>query len=374
MMGVSTNKLLRRLKYDIWPSRSIEYIGCPAPNLGDQAVFLAVSRTFRDVTVAYPKHPGGRVGRALRQWENQQKRLGTMLGGGTMIGAAAWSVGFAKSYEESLELSGLGFAFGTGVAENHFPADNEFLVSDPSNYYRWANLLKQSRYVGVRGPRSQASLAELGVTSEVLGDTACALVAPDGFWQPQSGRLGLNVGHGGGSMWGERARFNAAMGRFVAIATKQGWKIDFFALMDDDIDIIKEVARMGGIANPRIFCEYSDPDRYMARVRKMRAFIGMKLHSVILAMCAHVPSIMLEYRPKGLDFMASVGLEQFNVRTSDVEPRALFDMLFQLVDHGTQFSEIIRTRLTEYKQLQESRARELIAMAEQITSRRATAS
>jgi polysaccharide pyruvyl transferase WcaK-like protein len=106
----------------------------------------------------------------------------------------------------------------------------------------------------------------------------------------------------------------------------------------------------------------------------MSAFIGMKLHSVILAMCAHVPSIMLEYRPKALDFMASVGLEQFNVRTSDVEPRALFGMLFELVDEWPHLSEIICQRLTKYKQLQESRARELIAAASQVTFRRATAS
>jgi hypothetical protein len=212
------------------------------------------------------------------------------------------------------------------------------------------------------------------VKSEVLGDSACALVAPPGFWQPKPGHLGLNVGHGGGSMWGQRGQFNATMGRFVAIATKQGWKISFFALMDDDIDIIKEVARIGGITNPRIFREYRGHDRYMARVRTMSAFIGMKLHSVILAMCAHVPSIMLEYRPKGLDFMASVDLERFNVRTSEVEPRALFDMLFELVDQGPQYSEAIRTRLSAYKQLQETRAREMIALAENESSRTANAS
>ena len=77
-----------------------------------------------------------------------------MLGGGTMIGAASWSVGYANSYEESLNRTGLGFAFGSGVAENQFPPDNEFFVADPSTYRRWAGLLKRSRYVGVRGPRS----------------------------------------------------------------------------------------------------------------------------------------------------------------------------------------------------------------------------
>jgi polysaccharide pyruvyl transferase WcaK-like protein len=122
--------------------------------------------------------------------------------------------------------------------------------------------------------------------------------------------------------------------------------------------------RNAGIADPVIHYEYVDPNRFMARVSKMEAFVGLKLHSVILAMCAHVPSIMLEYRPKGLDFMASLGLEQFNVRTSDVEPSALFELLSELVGRGTHWSEMIRQRLDAYKRLQETRAQELIGLAE----------
>jgi hypothetical protein len=357
------NKLLRRLRYNIRPSRSIEYTGCNAINLGDQAVFSAIDRTFPNVTVAYPKHPNGQFGRFLLRWECRQKRLASMLGGGTMIGAPPWSTGYADRFEASLRRTGRGFAFGTGVAELTFPPDQEAFVEDPSTYLGWARLLKECEYVGVRGPRSQAALAKLGVASEIIGDPACAFVRPKGFWQPTLGYLGLNIGHGGGSMWGERSRFNTAMGRFVASATRQGWNIEFFALMDDDVHIIKEVARLGQIAAPRIHCEFVDVYRYLAHVAKMQAFIGMKLHSVILAMCANVPSIMLEYRPKGIDFMASVGLEQFNIRTSDVEPSALLDLLSKLVNRGTHWSEMIRQRMSDYKILQETRARELIGFA-----------
>src|SRR6516165_9905981 len=49
---VLMNKLLRRLRYNIRPSRSIEYTGGNAINLGDQAIFYAVNQTFPGVTVA----------------------------------------------------------------------------------------------------------------------------------------------------------------------------------------------------------------------------------------------------------------------------------------------------------------------------------
>jgi hypothetical protein len=365
-----TRKLVQRLRYNIRPAKSMEYTGCNAFNLGDQAVFKAIVRLFSGITVAYPKNPGGVLGRAVSRWETRQRRLASILGGGTQIGASWWSVPLVTAYEQSLNRTGLGFAFGTGVAENDFPADHEFYVADKSTYEKWGDLLRRSHYVGVRGPRSRAALEELGVTSEVIGDPACAYVKAEGFWRPQPRRLGLNVGHGGGSMWGDRGEFNAKMGRFVAEATSQGWKIDFFALMDDDVDIIKDVARMGGITNPRIFCEYFDPDRYLARVGMMQAFIGMKLHSVILSTCAHVPSIMLEYRPKGIDFMESIGMEEFNVRTSDVEPEALLDSLSRLVDRGPHWSEKIRRSLAAYKSLQETRARELITLASELARRK----
>jgi hypothetical protein len=356
------HRLVRRLRYNISPpSRTIEYIGCNAVNLGDQAVYWAVDQTFPGVTVCYSKWTGGLFG-ALGRYERQQKRLGSMLGGGTIIGAPPWSRGMADRFEESLDRTGRGFAFGTGVQELIFPPDHEAFVEDPSTYEKWARLLKQCEYVGVRGPRSQIALAEMGVASEVIGDPACALVRPEGFWQPRSGHLGINTGNGGGSLWGDRDTFNQAMGRFVADATRQGWKIEFFALMDDDIEMTQRVARFAGLADPVIHCEYANPERFMARVSKMEAFVGLKLHSVILAMCAHVPSIMLEYRPKGLDFMASLGLEQFNVRTSDVEPSALRALLSELIGRGAHWSEIIRKRLDDLKKLQETRARELIGL------------
>jgi hypothetical protein len=348
------------VKYNVWPSRSIEYTGCNALNLGDRSVYWAVHETFPGVILSYPKNYGGLFGSAIRRFEQRQKRLGSMLGGGTIIGAPPWSRGMADAFEESMAHTGRGFAFGTGVQELTFPPDHEAFVADPSTYNKWARLLKQCEYVSVRGPRSQMALAELGISSEVIGDPACALVRPEGFWRPRPGYLGLNTGNGGGSMWGDRDTFNETMGRFVADVGREGWKVEFFALMDDDIEMIHRVARFAGIADPVIHCEYVNPEMFMAKVSKMEAFIGLKLHSVILAMCAHVPSIMLEYRPKGLDFMASLGLEHFNVRTSDVEPSALQTLLHELVGQGKTWSETIRTRLDHLKRIQETRAQELI--------------
>jgi len=54
-------------------------------------------------------------------------------------------------------------------------------------------------------------------------------------------------------------------------------------------------------------------------------FVGEKLHSVILAMCAHTPGVMLEYRPKCRDFMMSMGLGELNIKTDEITGGSISD-------------------------------------------------
>jgi len=343
-------KVRRRAAFNLLPGKSIEYIACRALNLGDQAIYLATAQLFAGTIVCFPR--GGR--------SNWWKRSASMLGGGTLVGAGQWSRELLVEFEESLARTGKGFAFGTGVAELTFPADREAYTKNPSTYERWGEVLKSCHYVGVRGPRSQAALAQLGVECEVVGDPAASLVRREGFWKPVAGCLGINIGNGGGAIWGDRDSFEQKMGAFLSLAVRQGWKLQFFALMDDDIPTTERIAGIAGIRNPDIVRCYLDTQAFLEPVARCQAFIGFKLHSVILAMCAHVPSIMIEYRPKGQDFMASVRLEELCFRTEEVEPSLLLESLSGVVQQGLQLSTSIRERLEAFRDLQVKRARDLV--------------
>ena len=48
-------------------------------------------------------------------------------------------------------------------------------------------------------------------------------------------------------------------------------------------------------------------------------FIGEKLHSVVLALCTYTPSIMISYAPKCDDFMESVNLHEYTIRTDQLD-------------------------------------------------------
>ena len=82
--------------------------------------------------------------------------------------------------------------------------------------------------------------------------------------------------------------------------------------------------------------------------------------SVVFAMCAHVPSLMIEYRPKCLDFMKSVGQERFTVRTDQLSGDLLEDRFDELLASPASTSRQIAERMLALRGRQEARAAELL--------------
>jgi len=84
----------------------------------------------------------------------------------------------------------------------------------------------------------------------------------------------------------------------------------------------------------------------------VNAFVGIKLHSVILSMCAGVPSIMIEYAPKCRDFMASVDLEDFCLDVDSVDAEVLGATFEQLSSTSIATSRQIVERMNHYRDVQ----------------------
>ena len=69
-------------------------------------------------------------------------------------------------------------------------------------------------------------------------------------------------------------------------------------------------------------------------------FVGQKLHATILSYCANTPAIMVEYRPKCKDFMASINMDRFNIRTDEFN----VEMGVKLVDEMYRDLESLRIK------------------------------
>ena len=82
----------------------------------------------------------------------------------------------------------------------------------------------------------------------------------------------------------------------------------------------------------------------------MRLFVGIKLHAVALAMCANVPALMVEYRPKCLEFMNTMGMGRFVVRSDAITVAGLETLTETLNSEGQEISASIRAAMVPVRQ------------------------
>jgi polysaccharide pyruvyl transferase WcaK-like protein len=316
-------------------------------NLGDEMLLTAAGRLFPDMHVVPVRG---------RRHELLVDRMfppfdASVLAGGTLINMTG-SLPQAETYSARSRYF---FVFGTGVADPNFEPNR----TDGHVLSRWETVLRRSRFVGVRGPLSAKLLTDAGIDGvEVVGDPALALagsVRPDPH-VPMS--LGLNVGTSGGHIWGDEKGLAREMLALASWARRTGWDVHWFVVWPQDMGLTHEIATRSR-TGAHVHAIYADPRRFLKLVGAMSFFVGMKLHAVVLATCAAIPSIMLEYRPKCRDYMASIDHEGFVVRTDEVSARDLRRRLDEMVDHRDDLSRYLEARVGRLREFQARRAKEI---------------
>lgn len=270
-------------------------------NLGDEALHAAAELLFPGICLL--RFDGSRVTTALIR--RVPLLSSGLLAGGTLIGQKRIWLDLARAYRVvGPEL----VVFGTGVAHPDFwPGE--------SSLAEWRPLLEESRFVGVRGPLSAELLADAGLSRiEVVGDPVVAFAEEAVSDNPASRSLGLNCGVTAGRRWGTDDRVRNELVRVARWARTAGWKVEWYVVWPEDYEITRSAAVQSG-TEEAIICCYLDAWDYLARMRKLGVFVGMKLHATVLATCALTPSIMLEYRPKCRDYMLSIGQGDAIMRT-----------------------------------------------------------
>ncbi|HDY65505.1 MAG TPA: polysaccharide pyruvyl transferase family protein [Phycisphaerae bacterium] len=322
-------------------------------NLGDEVLLSAARRIFDPVRLV-PVH-GYRyetlVGRALPSFR------AAMLAGGTLINKRG-SLHPAAFYSRLAENF---FVFGSGVASSAFwsgrDTDSGFWESQMAN---WEPILRRCFYIGVRGPLSAESLREYGFKNVVVvGDPVIALAEHAPAVPYDSMGLGLNIGVSGGQVWGDEDEIEKQYTLLARVAHKAGWHVQWFVTWPGDLTITRRAAVASG-TDQHIHQACGDHARYMKLVGGLSVFVGMKLHAVALATCAFVPSIMVEYRPKCLDYMASIGQEKFTVRSDRLDGLDLFDRICRIASNRPAHLAELESRVFALRRHQELCAREVL--------------
>jgi polysaccharide pyruvyl transferase WcaK-like protein len=161
------------------------------------------------------------------------------------------------------------------------------------------------------------------------------------------------------AQWGEPERIYTEFIKLGNLARKAGWEVKWFVLWPPDLAITRKLAIATNTEN-EIYEVYTDVFKYLDQVRSLSTYVGTRLHSVALATCDYVPSIMLEYRPKCRDYMASIGLEDWTLRTDQFRADEVWDKLKSWNGQRRKLSELLFKKILPLKDKQRKKAEVLM--------------
>ena len=302
--------------------------GCE--NLGDEAMLTAAKAAFAPVRVV------GTVRRTRHSMLNaildSQTPEVIVIGGGTLIhGGENGHNGWLDFVEAQMDKGAVIATIGTGVSLTEPQIRKRSSVVD-----RWVRVLERARMIGVRGPLSEDILRRLGINSTIVGDLAFSLMEIRQR-EIDSRAIGINVGE----CLGDQATFEQEMIRLVKILGRNH-RLNFYVVTPPDAESTRRVIETSGISNFKIWTICGSAAAFLATVRSNRMFIGVKLHASGLALCAGVPSLLFEYKPKCRDFMAAIGNEQALLKLpihsdeNDAKIANLMDVDDDLPEHVTE--------------------------------------
>jgi polysaccharide pyruvyl transferase WcaK-like protein len=319
---------------------AVAYLGWSGRgNLGDDAIELAMRAAIPDATFIQLPLSIRETSRFLVRSAGRLpvRDAHVLLGGGTVIGRTNWRyplrIGLATARRRPAHMLGAGVEDPAFRGRHSFSGNNELA--------KWKSVLGRFATVTVRGPRSADLLAGIGVTASVVGDPALLLGAPTAARYARSdGVVGINLGHGD-DLWGHNQEgVVRAAADLAADLTHRGFAVRFLVANPGDLASTQRCVYLSGLrlSDVRVV---TDPVAFVAEAAACSVVVGQRLHAVVLATAAGVPAVMLEYQPKCLDFMLSVGREDWSVRTDRLDGGKLSEMVRELAAERQQHQQEI---------------------------------
>jgi polysaccharide pyruvyl transferase WcaK-like protein len=276
-----------------------------------------------------------------------------MVGGGTLVGRAGLLDEFVSMAAAS---EGPRFSMGVGVED---PMDDEWHRTDQATTDRWRPELHAMTSLSVRGPRSAAILKEYyDIDARVAGDIVLGL--PPVPAAPEDKLLGICLGSPGDGMWGSIDDVFDATVDVARWFLAHGWRIQLFNIWPlPDRAINRALATALGAGDRVQLSTCTTTDRYLALARHCTMLLGLRLHGLVLASVAGVPTMAMAYRPKTEDFMASIDRSMWCVRTSRVDPRSIRDDLLQVAEHRDEHAAATTAAASRHRSLLMAQAAEI---------------
>lgn len=320
-------------------------------NIGDEALYLSFrDELFKDALML-PHDDFS----ALRYLSGLASERLTLLGGGTLINVDPYLHAL-----ENTRARGERYAvWGTGVADLEYWSRHPG-HADRGNSARWLDVLRDARYIGVRGPRSAAWLTENGINGvEVIGDPALSIRAAPKNTHPDIRTLGINLGSHDPVSGGGESVFDSTL-TLIRHALRQGYKVQYFALHSLDAEIGLALKAEVTSAGFELLPFSASVEETMRQLAGFDYVVGQRLHATILACVQGVPNLSLSYQPKCLDFLESINMPELALPTEDISSTGLIERFEWLVQAETVVRNSIVSECNQFRTLQQQNASTLL--------------
>jgi len=327
----------------------VSYMGFTGHNnLGDEILYDAYKALFPEL-VLVPFRDSKRMEQLAAKHQKPLYVAG-FLGGGTLINQSTrWLDQIAVLQAQGLPI----YCLGTGVTVNDFREKHE-----KTSMGEWVKTLETFKQVGVRGPYSKQMLEAAGFKNFVVtGDTALTLAPAKMPKRPGNKVIGFNYGLvKQNQIWGDADTYTQNIAKAIKNFIKDGYEIRLLTVWDKDIPSTEALLQLVDDPKCTLRLCYKTLEDFNAELAECQYFIGQKLHASIMACMERIPTIMIEYQPKCRDFMASVDMEDYVIKTSDCSPEGLQKLFNKLEKNASVIQKTLDKRVTGYRKIQKQEA------------------
>lgn len=311
----------RTLQWVTTPEVSIAYLGwVNRGNLGDEAMYEAAKMVGNLPRLrAVPLHRPGRI------LATRGRASTLIVGGGTLLGRPEWLVRIREA-RRVLRPDRM-IVLGTGVEPLAFGESRR--TATLASTRTTALLLKDADFIGVRGPHSKEELGQWGVEAHVIGDPALALAGAATAPPGSTRKVAINLANVADGLIPDRRTLLHEISRVCDQLIRAGSEVSFFAMEKSDLEMAKTLPRAVTVLpwSPNLADVLSVID-------SCDVIVSERLHGGILAAARRTPFVLLGYKPKILDFAASVDATHMVIPSDAASYDGIITAIDRALDEG----------------------------------------
>lgn len=319
------------------------YIGCIGQgNLGDEGVYQAIKNILKSKIYLYPiNYSKPSSGKYIRKLVIKPPDF-IVLGGGTIIkkqkneSYLKLLMDFHKLYPNAKLM-----VYGAGVADTNLAEKIGF----PTDIVNWTTFLDKCSFIGVRGIISKRTLKvdwKVKANVEIVHDPAIFYARPRVEVKLKKKKIGINFCNILDRIYGlNQSNVEIFARTFVERLLHEDWVVCLYPTAKSDLSYMKNILGEEITSKTIMYENYSNLETSISFLETLDVFVGQRLHSVIFAAISYTPFYAIEYESKTSDFLESFGLNDFSMRTDQLDISKAYERVVNLYNESEEIQSLL---------------------------------